>query len=265
MISSFFMRTPLGFSALALTLFVASCGAPKPDFDPKNPPTGGTPAEFGFQFAQAIAKNGNCDQALPAFICLANQGPGWELAMHSGGVCALEAAKLWTGPLQIRPGFFPKNSAVNFNKPYFQSQEALHEKGLELLRRSAASGWPDSQAVLVRELSAGGQSTANLEEAKLWLSRYDRNQRRKIYGGNALNRETRIRLANVSLPPDSDPLWARKDLDVTPSRDPYCRQVIRARPQRHAAPDATDDSELETVPGSGGSGRSSSQGGGHPH
>jgi hypothetical protein len=265
MISSFSMRSPLVFSALAMVLFIASCGAPKPDFDPKNPPTGGTPAEFGFQFAQAIAKNGNCDQALPAFICLADQGRGWELAMHSGGVCALEAAKLWTGPLQIRPGFFQKRSAVDFNKPYFQSRAALHEKGLKLLRRSAASGWPDSQAVLVRELSAGAKSAASLEEAKLWLFRYDHNQRRKIYGGNALDKDIRTRLANVPLPPKSDPLWDRRDLEVTPSHDPYCRQVIRARPQRHAGPKEADDSELETVPGSERPGRSSSQGGGHPH
>ncbi len=237
-------------TALVLMSSLAACAAKKPDFDPKNPPVGGTPAEYGFQYAQAIAKRGNCDQALPILICLGEQGPGWELAMHSSGVCALEAAKLWTGPLQVRPGFYNKESTVSFDKPYYQTQDALYAKGLTQLHRSAAAGWPDSQAVLVKEYGTADKTAEQRQEAKLWLTRYDDNTRRKIYGGNSVDTDLRARLTSVDAPDAADPRWQKIALPRTPAKDPFCRHVIRARPV-HSAPEppqSDDDPLLEKLP-----------------
>jgi len=241
---------------LVLPLLLAACSSPNTGVDSRNPPTGGTPAEFGFQYAQTIAKNGNCDQALPILICLGEQGPGWELATHSGGVCALEAAKLWTGPLQARPGFFNKASKVSYDKPYYRSKAALNAKGMALLHRSAAAGWPDSQAVLVRTLSGPGHDEADLREAKLWITRYDHNPRRKIYGSNSIDKDIRTQLADITPPPASDPAWKKTVLSKVSSQDPFCKSVLRTGGFRpHRAPIAkeaepVDDDDLpapETV------------------
>jgi len=212
---------------LALPMALAACSSPNTGVDSRNPPTGGNPAEYGFQYAQTIAKNGNCDQALPILICLGEQGPGWELATHSSGVCALEAAKLWTGPLQVRSGFFNKASKVSYDKPYYRSKAALNAKGMALLRLSAAAGWPDSQAVLVRTLSGPGHDEANLREAKLWITRYDHNPRRKIYGSNSIDKDIRTQLANITPPTPSDPAWKKTILPKTDMQDPFCKSVIR--------------------------------------
>ena len=216
--------------ALMSLSLLAACSSSDTGIDPRNPPVGGTAAEYGFQYAQTIAKNGNCDQALPILICLGNQGPGWELATHSGGVCALEAAKLWTGPLHRRASFFKKSRTISFDKPYYQSKAALYEKGLALLHRSAAAGWPDSQAALARTLSAHGSTQTQLQEAKLWVARYDQNPRRKIYGSNSIEQVTREMLADITLPPDTDPAWVKKGLAPTPTQDPFCRSVLHTRP-----------------------------------
>ncbi len=244
----------LSFGGVAIVVLVSSCSSSGTGIDRKDPPVGGTPAEFGFQYAQTIAKNGNCDQALPILICLGEQGPGWELAVHSAGVCALEAAKLWTGPLEARPGFFGRRSKISFDKPYYQSKTALYDKGLSLLHASATAGWPDSQAVLARELSQTSTPATDLAEARLWLNRYDRNSRRKIYGTNTLDVILREKLANADLPAESDSLWKRHDLVKHPSRDPFCRQLISTGrrgvgPNAHP-PEATSNSDLpepETV------------------
>ena len=224
-------RVPLLKLAPLMALSViAACSSTETGIDRRNPPVGGTAAEYGFQYAQTIAKNGNCDQALPILICLGEQGPGWELATHSGGVCALEAAKLWSGPLHRRAAFFKKSKTISFDKPYFQSKAALYEKGLALLHRSAAAGWPDSQVALARALSAPGSTQAQLQEAKLWVARYDLNPRRKIYGSNSIEKDTRERLADIPLPPDTDPAWTKKDMTPIPSHDPFCRSVLHTRP-----------------------------------
>ncbi len=232
---------------LGLALIVAACSSSSSGIDKKNPPTGGTPTEFGFQYAQVIAKNGNCDQALPIFICLGEQGAGWELAVHSGGMCALEAAKLWTEPLGQRPGFFSKRSVVSFDKPYFRSKTALNEKGLSLLHSAAAAGWPDSQAALTRILGAAGNVDTDLSEAKLWLARYDRNPRRKIYGSNTLDKDLRSQLASIDLPPASDALWDKKQLMRGLPQDKFCQQLIRTRPQQQGLGTPEQD---EVLPGS---------------
>ncbi len=234
------------FASLGLALITAACSSSSARIDRENPPVGGTPAEFGFQYAQAIAKNGNCDQALPIFICLGEEGAGWELAVHSGGMCALEAAKLWTGALQVRPKFFNRRSKINFDKPYYQSKEALNNKGLSLLHQAAAAGWPDSQAALARTLGAGGATGADLSEAKLWLARYDANPRRKIYGSNTLDQNLRTRLARIEPLPASDALWAKTEMVKKPPQDPFCRQLIRTRSQRQSPNAQTSD---ETLPG----------------
>ncbi|PHS25959.1 MAG: hypothetical protein COA84_06820 [Robiginitomaculum sp.] len=228
---------PLG--ALITLIIIAACSSTETGIDRRNPPVGGTAAEYGFQYAQAIAKNGNCDQALPIFICLGNQGSGWELATHSGGVCALEAAKLWSGPLHRRAAFFKKSRAISFDKPYYQSKAALYEKGLKMLHRAAAADWPDSQAALARALSAPGSTQAQLQEAKLWVARYDRNPRRKIYGSNSIEKNTRETLAGIPLPPDTDPAWIKKDLRPIPTHDPFCRSVLHTRPTHGQHPGFT--------------------------
>lgn len=238
--SSARFRVPfLQLAPLMALSIVAACSSSDNGIDPRNPPVGGTAAEYGFQYAQAIAKNGNCDQALPILICLGNQGPGWELATHSGGVCALEAAKLWTGPLDRRAGFFKKSPTISFDKPYYQSKTALYEKGLALLHRSAAAGWPDSQVVLARTLSAPGSTQAQLQEAKLWVARYDQNPRRKIYGSNSIETTTRETLADITLPPDTDPAWIKKNLTPTLTQDPFCRSVLHTRPAHGQRPGFT--------------------------
>ncbi|PHS25835.1 MAG: hypothetical protein COA85_06580 [Robiginitomaculum sp.] len=231
---------------LVLPLVLATCTSSNNGVDKRNPPTGGTPAEFGFQYAQAIAKNGNCDQALPILICLGEQGTGWELATHSSGVCALEAAKLWTGPLQVRAGFFSKTSKVSYNKPYYQSKAALNAKGMALLHLSAAAGWPDSQAVLVRTLSGPGHNAADLREAKLWITRYDQNPRRKIYGSNSINKDIRSKLTDIAPPAPSDQEWEKKTLPKITSQDPFCKSVIRTgflRPQHAPLNNEAEPSE----------------------
>jgi hypothetical protein len=243
------------FDVLALPLVLAACSSANTGVDNRNPPTGGTPAEFGFQYAQTIAKNGNCDQALPILICLGEQGTGWELATHSSGVCALEAAKLWTGPLQVRSGFFNKASKVSYDKPYYQSKTALNAKGMALLRLSAAAGWPDSQAVLVRTLSGPGHDQEDLREAKLWITRYNHNPRRKIYGSNSIDKEIRTQLVDIAPPPPADPAWAKKALPKMTSQDPFCKSVLHTggfRPHRapiakEAEPTDDDLPEPETV------------------
>lgn len=240
---------------LALPLVLAACSSANTGVDNRNPPTGGTPAEFGFQYAQTIAKNGNCDQALPILICLGEQGSGWELATHSSGVCALEAAKLWTGPLQVRSGFFNKASKVSYDKPYYRSKAALNAKGMALLHLSAAAGWPDSQAVLVRTLSGPGHDQEDLREAKLWITRYNHNPRRKIYGSNSIDKDIRTQLADITPPPPSDPAWEKKTLPKMAMQDPFCKSVIRTRalsPQHtpsepDAIPSDDDLPEPETV------------------
>lgn len=221
-----------GLGLVCLALILASCGGPKKPagLGAGDDPVGGTPAELNFQYAKTIAKNGNCDQALPVFICLGAQGLGWELAQHSGGMCALEAARLWQGPLQKRDGFYGKTSKVSYDKPYYQSKEALYAKGLALLRSTAGAGWPDSQAALAQELGAIGQTQEQMMEAKFWLTQYDRNARRKIYGSNVLGPEIRARLADSPLPSPDDPKWGRQTLLKSPNQGAFCQTITRRRP-----------------------------------
>ncbi len=243
---------PLGL--LCLGVMLAACGSSNknPGLTDDDQPVGGTPAELAFQYAQAIAKNGNCDQALPVLICLGEQGRGWELAQHSGGMCALDAAKVWTGPLQKRDGYYAKTSKVSYDKPYYKTKDSLREKGLTLLRSTAGAGWPDSQAALALELGAAGNSAAQWQEARFWLTRYDRNARRKIYGTNILGPDVRARLAQSPLPPPDDAAWTLRNLVKLDEQDQFCQQLVRGRPNRPEAQDAPAPSDLpppETVDG----------------
>ena len=237
---------PLRAALLAL-LALAACTSAGPGSDKRNPPAGATPAEYGFQYAQMIARNGNCDQALPVFICLGGQGRGWELALHSGGVCAIEAARHWSGPITRRGGFYGKNSKISFDAPYYRSQGALRAKGLALLRQAAAAGWPDSQAFLVQELSRPGAPQADLQEARLWLHQYDLSPRRKIYGSNAIDPAVRQRLSGITLPAGDAGKILHQDLQSRPAHDPFCRQLLSHRSRARPAPSADDG--LDKLPG----------------
>ncbi len=238
---------PAAMLALVALVVLVACTSSGPSSGRHNPPAGATPAEYGFQYAQMIARNGNCDQALPVFICLGTQGRGWELALHSGGVCAIEAAKHWSGPIGRRGGFYGPHSKISFAAPYYHSQSALRAKGLALLRQAAAAGWPDSQAFLVQELSHPDASTADLEEAKLWLHQYDLNPRRKIYGSNAIGAAARQRLAHIALPAGPADQVLHQDLQSRPAHDAFCRQLLRRRQGVKRAP--PEDDGLEKLPG----------------
>lgn len=237
----------LGAAGIAV-LAVAACSSSRTATDGRNAPAGATPAEYGFQYAQMIAKNGNCDQALPVFVCLGAQGRGWELALHSGGVCAIEAARHWTGPIQRRGGFYGRHSKISFDAPYYRTQDALRAKGLALLRQAAAAGWPDSQAFLVQQLSGPGASLTDLGEAKMWLHQYDLNPRRKIYGSNAIGTNTRKRLAGIALPAGSGGKGLHQALARRPAHDAFCRQLVS---HRSSIKRQDVDDGLEKLPGYG--------------
>lgn len=216
---------------LVLGLIIAGCnGGPKAAAK-KDVPAGSSATEISYQYAYSMAKNGYCGQAMPIFICLADQGTGWAIAAHQAGRCALQIADDWKGPITRSSRAFPARSKVSFAAPYYQDATKMRQKGMAMLRRAGRAGWPDSQAQLVNELSADPTNTAAMAEAKAWLERYDANVRRKVYGTNAISSATRARLRSVSTE-GRDTALKKEPREPSTLTDPFCRQIVRTAPPK---------------------------------
>jgi len=241
------------FLCLGLALVIGACSS-GPRADRKDPPAGATRAEFVYQIATSMADQGFCNKAMPVFVCLAAEGTGWEVAAKRAGQCGPLAAISWKPPTQsaranqqiIRRG---RILDISINMTFEESPEQVRAEGLRQLRRAANANWPDAQAELIAQLS--GQTNEAQREAKLWLTRYDANPRRKIYGGDAVHRDVRERLKTVAAPAGADDSnWTSLAFTTEALNEPECDQLLRKRPHRNAGPKihVEDDSLEKTRP-----------------
>ncbi|VAV89758.1 hypothetical protein MNBD_ALPHA06-897 [hydrothermal vent metagenome] len=243
----------LSFYPLLIVIFgLVNCGS-GPKIDRKNPPTGGTRSEFIYQVASNMANQGYCAKAMPAFVCLASMGKGWEVAARRAGQCAPLAAEQWqpTDPdavLKKPLSGRGRKVDIDLNLTFEANPASVRAEGLRQLRRAAQAGWPDAQAELIAQLVEAGD--AYLVEAKTWLLRYDANTRRKIYGGDAIKREMRQQLKPINAATDT---WTATGFAAEDLNEPQCDSLLgirRNRPGAHHAPVVEDDG-LETIKPSG--------------
>tara|TARA_R110002072_G_scaffold94101_2_gene208260 strand:- start:3454 stop:4173 length:720 start_codon:yes stop_codon:yes gene_type:complete len=141
---------------LALSLAVTACASePGPrgaDGGRDGPGRGAS----GFDRATALLEQGDAATAHTGFLCIAHQGPGYEIAWHSAGLASLamaEASGEQTG-----------------------TADGLRDRGFLELITAANAGWPASQAELAMRFAERGDD-AGLERAAYWLAVLDGNPR----------------------------------------------------------------------------------------
>jgi len=222
---------------LSLALVVGACTG-VPTADRKDPPAGATRTELVYQIATSMADQGFCDKAMPVFVCLAAEGPGWEVAAKRAGQCGPLAAINWQPPQQnsqakrqIRRG---RVLDISINMAFEDSAEQVRTEGLRQLRRAANANWPDAQAELITQLS--GQTDNAQAEAKLWLGRYDANPRRKIYGGDAIHSDVRERLQTIASVSNDAPNWTSVPFTAEALNEPECDRLLGKRHRSSANP-----------------------------
>ncbi|MEE2565202.1 hypothetical protein [Hyphobacterium marinum] len=110
----------------------------------------------GFDRATALLERGNAAAAHTGFLCIASQGPGYEIAWHSAGMASLSMADAASPEAGVADG--------------------LRDRGLLELITAANAGWPASQAELAMAFAARGDE-AGLERAAYWLAVLDANPR----------------------------------------------------------------------------------------
>lgn len=244
---------------LAPLMLVACGGGPK--MNGPDAPRGGSRAEVLYQAGLKLSEKGYCDKAMPVFVCLAGQGHGWEVAAQRAGQCGPAAAKLWAPPMaddqpmrkdasgnplppepqdRKREKFDP--AKIRFHYAWQQSPDATRDEGRRQLFRAAQANWPSSQALLVQELVADGDPQS-LQQAAIWLNRYDNNPRRKVYGGDDVPVSVRKQLLDVKLPKQTKP-WRPSVFAAEPGVNPTCTRLLGARPDRPnkaKAKDGDDD------------------------
>jgi hypothetical protein len=221
---------------LLLPALLSACsGVGGPKIDRKDPPAGGTAAEFAYQIANNMAEQGYCDRAMPIFVCLASQGNGWEVAAHQAGTCGPQAAQLWQAPkaapepiTREEPRGRRRNRKIRLQFEFQNSPDTVRAEGVRQLRRAANANWPEAQAELALQLaSAGGADQA---EARHWMERYDQNARRKIYGGNAIPIEVRRQLAAVPRTGAGGTMWTPIPFAAEDLHNRSCNQLLGVRP-----------------------------------
>ncbi len=224
------------YGLFASVLVLAACGSAGPKFDKKNPPAGGTRAELVYQMATRLADQGYCATAMPVFVCLAGQGPGWEVAAQRAGQCAPIAARLWQEDDldKAHTADSEENkqhkTTLKLQQPFAwqSSPKAILAEGLRQLRRAANANWPEAQAELAVQLySAGGK---DLAEARHWMEQYDKNARRKIYGGNEIPVDIRKALKTVPRSGAGGSQWFPVEFLAEPSRNHDCDRLLGKRP-----------------------------------
>lgn len=145
--------------AVMLALSACSTGRPDGPGGRGGPRGGGPGGESGFDRASALLDAGEADAAHAGFLCIAGQGPGYEIAMHFAGMASLSAADAAS----------PDISA------------GLEERGFLELIAAAEAGWPASQAELAERFSARGDD-AGRARAAYWLAVLDDNARDRSLG-----------------------------------------------------------------------------------
>ena len=95
------------------------------------------------------------------FLCIAQQGPGYEIAWHSAGLASLAMA-----------------DQAGMNDGIAQG---LRDRGYLELMTAANAGWPAAQAELAMRFSARGDD-AGRQRAAYWLAVLDNNVRDQALG-----------------------------------------------------------------------------------
>ena len=149
-------------SLAAALLALTSCASgPGPQGGPERRPGGQNGGGSGFDRANAMLANGRYEQAHDGFLCISQQGSGYEIALHSAGMASLAHSEDAALPAEARA--------------------ALQERGLLELIRASDAGWPASQAELVQRFHARGDDAA-LDRAAYWLAVLDSNTRDMALG-----------------------------------------------------------------------------------
>lgn len=149
------MRWAISVVAVLL-VFLVAC-SPRRNGPPGRGPGGDAMMSRGgglagdpYRTATAMISSGRCDTALPILVCLARQGPGYEMALHDAGVCHGR-----------------------------QGDEDLQQ---DAWLRAASAGWGASQAALAQHYFDAG----DMEAAAVWAGIYQRNLRERSLGLNRL-------------------------------------------------------------------------------
>ncbi len=241
---------------IGLTLILSACSAPA-ILGGKDRPAGGTRAELTYQTALQLSERGYCDRAMPIFVCLASNGPGWEVAAQRAGQCAPLAADLWKPAepnARPKPAVAPEQGErqqgqtrelnLDFRLNFQESPDSIRAEGMRQLRRTANAGWPQGQADLIIRLTETGG--VNLAEAKVWLTRYDANPRRKIYGGNEIPAEVRATLNALDQTEPTNSNWTAQPFVAENLQNRQCSRLLGKRPNgKPTSTEIVEDDGLE--------------------
>ncbi|PHR57132.1 MAG: hypothetical protein COA47_12025 [Robiginitomaculum sp.] len=220
-------------STIGLTLILSACTSPA-ILSGKDRPAGGTRAELAYQTALQLSERGYCDRAMPIFVCLASDGPGWEVAAQRAGQCAPLAADLWKpadSNSKSKPSVAPEQGEhqprefnLDFRLDFQESPASIRAEGMRQMHRTANAGWPQAQADLVSRLTEAGG--AYLAEAKVWLAQYDANPRRKIYGGNEIPANVRATLNEWEPNAPTDTHWTAQPFSAENLHNRECNRLL---------------------------------------
>lgn len=149
--------------ALALAVTLAACASGP---GPRGGPGGGGDRQgrdggSGFDRATALLERGDAETAHTGFLCIARQGPGYEIAMHSAGLASLAMANGEGLDGRIADG--------------------LRDRGYLELISAANAGWPAAQAELAMRFSERGDDSGR-QRAAYWLAVLDNNVRDQSLG-----------------------------------------------------------------------------------
>ncbi|MEE2565558.1 hypothetical protein [Hyphobacterium marinum] len=160
---------PARSTALSLVMAcLLAAGCASGDRDNRRGPgvRAGSPGEMLYAQGRRLADDGNWMDALRAFQCAGQVGPGFEVAWHQAGVMAFNLA---TDPLV----------------PAEQHADYAAE-GFEALEMAARTGWGASQA----ELAIRHHSAGNTADAAYWAAVYRANAREDVIGLSRLPEAT---------------------------------------------------------------------------